>query len=494
MALSKTKYCKALQCKKWLWLLEHHPLEEEENSVFDTGKEVGELAKNLLGPHIDVRYNEDLKEMLKDTKSLLLLNNVVITEASFLYESLFCSVDLLKKRGDSFEVYEVKSSTEVKDIYLEDLAYQVYILNHLGYKIDKACIVYINKEYERFGELDLSSLFVISDETSVILAKQGEVEENIKKILEYQKKEEEEDEKIGIHCVKPYPCPYFEYCTKGLKKPNVFDLRGIRDQKKFDWYDRGVISYEDLLKEEIDPKTKQQIEFELKDKEPFIDKEQIIHFMDTLSYPLYFLDFETFQQAIPLYDGIKPYMQIPFQYSLHSIESKDAPLKHTEFLDTSGLDPRRNLALQLVKDIPKDSCVLAYNMRFEKMVIKNLASLYPDLKEDLMRIHDSIKDLMFPFVNRFYYQKEMKGSYSIKQVLPSLFPEDPALDYHNLEQVHNGSEAMNAYQEMNRLGGKEKEDLIHNMLKYCELDTFAMVKIWTFLNEIVLAEKEAAMI
>ena len=130
-------------------------------------------------------------------------------------------------------------------------------------------------------------------------------------------------------------------------------------------------------------------------------------------------------------------------------------------------------------------CTLAYNMSFEKTVIKNLATLYPDLKDHLMNIHDNMKDLMIPFKNRDYYTKEMHGSFSIKYVLPALFPNDPSLDYHNLDLIHNGSEAMNEFANMGKLKKEDQEYLRERLLRYCELDTYAMVKIWEKLKEIV---------
>ena len=159
-------------------------------------------------------------------------------------------------------------------------------------------------------------------------------------------------------------------------------------------------------------------------------------------------------------------------------------LKHKEFLAEAGIDPRRSLAEALVRDIPKDVCTLAYNMSFEKTVIKSLAKNYPDLREHLLNIHDHIKDLMIPFYNRNYYTRSMQGSYSIKYVLPALFPNDPSLNYHNLEEIHNGGEAMNAYATMGDLTKEEQESLRKNLLKYCGLDTYAMVKIYEKLLEV----------
>ena len=486
MYLSKTKYCDAIQCNKMLWLETNKPTMAEvinNQSVLDNGTKVGELARSLFGKHVTIEFDNNLDVMIENTIIALKKMNTVVCEASFDYQNNFCSVDILKKVGNTYEIYEVKSSTEVSDIYLDDISYQYYVLNGLNYNVSKAFIVHLNSGYFRHGELELNKLFVIKDVTDIVLEKQSEVDNKIKEINEYMK-QDEENKKLGLYCFKPYDCPFFKYCSKNLPENNVFNIRNMQNKKKIDLYNDGIISYEELLNADIDKKYKQQIEYELNNLEDYINKDKIKEFLNTLSYPLYFLDFETFQMAIPLYDNISPYMQVPFQYSLHYYEDKNS-LKHKEFLSKEDIDPRRLLAESLIHDIPKDVCVLAYNMSFEKNVIKNLALLYPDLRDNLMNIHDNIKDLMIPFKNRDYYTKDMHGSYSIKYVLPSLYPNDPSLDYHNLDDVHNGSEAMSSFANMGKLSKEEKEKLRHNLLKYCELDTYAMVKIFDKLNEVI---------
>ena len=178
-------------------------------------------------------------------------------------------------------------------------------------------------------------------------------------------------------------------------------------------------------------------------------------------------------------------MQIPFQYSLHYKLDENGNLEHKEFLAEANKDPRRKLAEQLIKDIPENVCVIAYNMMFEKMVIKNLANLYEDLKEHLMNIYDNMYDLMIPFKDRNYYTKEMEGSYSIKYVLPALFPNDESLNYHNLDMIHNGEEAMNMYANLEKYNKEEQQKIRECLLKYCELDTLAMVKIYEKLIETI---------
>jgi hypothetical protein len=487
MNLSKSKYCNGVQCKKMLWLDTYYPSVKgnvSNESVLDNGTEVGELAKGLLGSHIDISFNENLNVMIDDTFKALENDEVVITEASFDYHHCFCSVDLLKKSGNDYAIYEVKSSTEIKDVYLDDISYQYYVLSSLGYSVCNCFLVYIDSNYVRKGDLELDKLFHIEDVTKLVLQKQEEVRKNIQDINQYMEQKTEPICDIGNHCVKPYECPFFAYCTRNLPKNNVFDIRRMSHKKKFELYHSGNYTYEDLLKLDIDAKAKQQIEFELYDKKDYIDKNKIRDFMQTLRYPLYFLDFETYQQSIPKYDYVKPYMQIPFQYSLHYIESENGTLCHKEFLAESDIDPRRALAEQLVQDIPLDVCTVAYNMMFEKMVIKNLAFLYPDLRSHLMNIYDNMKDLMIPFKDRYYYTKDMHGSYSIKYVLPALFPDNPKLNYHNLDMVHNGSEAMNSYATLGILSKEKQEKLRYNLLRYCELDTYAMVMIWECLKNI----------
>ena len=218
-----------------------------------------------------------------------------------------------------------------------------------------------------------------------------------------------------------------------------------------------------------------------------IEPEGIRSFLDGLSYPLYFLDFETFQPIIPPFDHVKPYQQVTFQYSLHIIEREGGNLIHEEFLAPSdGSDPRRALAERLCQDIPMNVCSLAYNKAFECTRIKELASLYPDLSAHLLNIADNIVDLITPFRARHYYVPAMGGSFSIKSVLPALFPDDPSLDYHNLdERVQNGGDAMTIFPQIQHMDPDEAAATREALLRYCELDTLAMVKVWQKLREII---------
>ena len=178
---------------------------------------------------------------------------------------------------------------------------------------------------------------------------------------------------------------------------------------------------------------------------------------------------------MPEFIGLRPYEQIPFQFSIHKDDGK-GNLEHFEFLAEAGADPRYDLALNLIKFIPQDACLLAYNMSFEKRVMRQLAINYPQISSELMSIHDNIKDLMTPFASKSYYHPKMQGSYSIKYVLPALVPEFESA-YKDLNLIHHGGEAMA------HMPADEREAYRKALLEYCKLDTLAMVKVLEKLRE-----------
>lgn len=490
MQLSKSQYCSAVQCPKMLWLKKNQPdlLDDSgtNQAVLSAGIEVGKLTRGIFGEYTNVTFNSNQGELLRDTARLIDDNTPVITEATFSWNGLICRVDILKNLGHRIvEIYEVKSSTDIKDIYVDDLSFQRYILTELGYRVTKACVVYINNKYVRQGQIDLEQLFVIRDMTEEVEAAHDDVEHFIDWLKKYMSNESEPSDEIGMHCFTPYECDFFAYCTRKLPQSNVFNLARVKKSKMFQCYRDGLVSFSDLYRAGIFSSGQAlQIEHELSTLPPHIEKSPIRDFVDSLSYPLYFLDFESFNPAIPLYDNSHPYEQIVFQYSLHIMEAEGGDLQHREFLAYPGKDPRRELAENLCKDIPLNACTVAYNMTFEKTRLKELASLFPDLSDHLMNIFSHMRDLMIPFQKKQYYVKAMEGSYSIKYVLPALFPNDPTLDYHNLEGVHNGSEASATFQRMAEMDKKELDEYRGHLLKYCGLDTFAMVKIWEKLREV----------
>ncbi len=491
--LSKSKYCKSIQCNKILWMDKYKSevaIPTSRDSVLKNGTEVGELARNLFGDYTNIEFNKDLNIMVAKTRKLLKNKPNIITEASFNYDNNFCSVDILKNNLDGMEIYEVKSSTEVQDIYLDDASYQYFVLSNLGLNVKKVCIVYINNQYIRGKKLEIEKLFNIEDITDIAKSKQDEIRKNIEitnKYMNEHDKNNEPKEDIGMKCLKPYKCEFWEYCTRNLPRPNVFDIGGgMHNSKKFEKYYEGKISFKDLQNEDLNPKFLEQIDFELNNLKPKIEKEAIKELMDSLKYPLYFIDYETYQLAIPEIEGTRPYQQLPFQYSLHIIKEKGAPIEHKEFLaEIDDPDYIRHFAESMIKDMPENGSVIIYNKSFEPARNNEIARMYPDLKDEMDRINSNIVDFLEPFKQRKYYTKEMHGSASIKAVLPALYPDDPELDYHNLPVVHNGEEASEAFLNLKNKSKKEQKEIRHGLLVYCELDTLAMIKLWERFKEII---------
>lgn len=490
--LSKSSYCKCVQCQKILWLERYGPEIERERSetVFERGRQVGELAKGLFGDYEDVAFDKDINVRIEKTRDLLENGAGVITEASFNYDNNFCSVDILKNGPDGVEIYEVKSSTKIKDVYIDDISYQHFVLSNLGLNVKRDCIVNINKKYVRGKELDIDELFNIEDVTETVLEKQDEIKSNIDAINSFMQEhggDNEPETILGENCFSPYSCDFWDYCTRDLPKPNVFDLSGMQTRSKFKKYNEGKVSFEDLQNEDMNRKYLEQIDFELNDRQPKIDREAIADLLDSLKYPLYFIDYEACQYAIPKYEGTRPYQQIPFQYSLHIIPEKGADLEHKEFLanhDDENLI--RSFAESMVENLPEDGSVIVYNRTFEEShVNKKLAEMFPDLRGEIERINSNIVDLMVPFKHRNYYAKEMEGSYSIKKVLPALYPDDPELDYNELSLVHRGDEASDAFVALEDKSPEERQEIRKALLRYCRLDTLAMVRIWERFNQAV---------
>ena len=484
-SLSKSQFIRGLQCHKSLWLYKNQPNLRKEpdaglQALFDEGSYVGELAQRLFPGGETVLFEEGtFEEKITKTKNLIESGVKTIYEATFKYDDVLVMVDILNKGRGGWEIYEVKSSTGVKAVHEEDVAIQYYVLSGSGIKVKKASLVHINNQYARKGDIDVKQLFTIDDLTKATKVKQDFVKAELAKIRKALKKGEPEID-IGPHCSDPYDCEFQGHCWQHIPDSSIFDISRLAGEKKWALYNDGIIKFEDLPENyKLNSKQSIQVEAELTGKD-FIDKEAIKEFISTIHYPLFFLDFETFNPAVPPFDGIRPYQKIPFQYSIHYQKRKGGKVYHEEFLAEEGTDPRKMLAQGLAEIIPAGSCVLAYNRGFEKGVIRELSDQFPKLKKKLVAIHDSILDLMTPFQNKAIYKKEMNGSYSIKAVLPALVPE---LSYADME-INQGGQASSIYATLHLVEDKIARKKIRNdLLEYCKLDTLAMVRILKRLAE-----------
>ena len=492
MNLSKSLYTRGIQCPKSLWLKKYNPNvltppDDSKQAIFENGNKIGKIACKLFPHGKEIPYEgTSFEEKIELTKKYLNKGIKNIYEATFSYQNILVMIDILHINKDSScEINEVKSSTEVKEINLHDAAIQFYVLNGLGYDVNRVNIVHVNNQYIRGKELEINKLLVSVDVTEEIKEFQKGIPYYLNTFKSFlDDKENEPNIDIGAHCKKPYECDAFEYCWKqqrNIPEYSIFNIFSIGSKKQIKLYEEGIVDI-DSIPNDFPLTDNQAKSVNLhKSNKPYIEQEALSEFLDTLTYPIYHLDFETFQQVIPEWEGIKPYMQIPFQYSLH-IQHKDGTLEHKEFLAKESTDPRYELARKLVNDIPKYVTVLTYNMQFEKNVIKDLANSFPGISFKLMAIHDNIKDLMPLFKNKDYYEPSMQGSYSIKKVLPALVPK-MSQAYKKLDLIHHGGEAMQIFAKLSNMTNEDKEQAKKALLEYCKLDTLAMVKILNKLEQ-----------
>lgn len=486
--LSKSQYIRGLQCHKSLWLYKNRPEliqkpTTQEASLFATGNTVGDLACQLFPNGVEVKFNsKDFEGMIQQTKALINQGVEVIYEATFKERGVFAMADILVKNGSKWDVYEVKASTTVKESHRDDATVQCYALSNV-LDLNRIAIVHINNQYERQGALDVNELFTIQDVTESVLERLAEVPQRLK-AMEQMIKRPELIVDIGPHCSTPYDCDFRKQCWQDIPNPSVFNLYRMSSAKKFELYQSGVLSYEQIPPtQKLSKVQKIQVDAALSG-DILINRPIINDFLKTVEYPIHFFDFETFQNAIPRFNGQKPYAQMPFQYSLHILH-QDGRLEHAEFLGDEHTDPREQLAKQMIKAFLPTGSIVAYNQSFEKRVIKELAQSFPEKAEALTRINERFVDLIVPFRHLGYYHPDFNGSFSIKSVLPAMFPNEPELDYKQLG-IQDGGEAMDTFANLYLLKDKTQRDKIRqDLLAYCHLDTLAMVKIYEKLLALV---------
>lgn len=475
-----------MQCPKALYLQKNppdfeFPPQPDLEARFRAGHEVGILAQQLFPGGTEVPFEGlSVPEQVEQTRQLIESGAKVIYEASFEYDGIFVKVDILVRDGDAWQIHEVKMSTSVKEVNLNDVAIQFYVLGQCGLLISGAYLVHINNQYVRQGEIDVRQLFASQDVLEEAVTRQSGLTQLIDGLrVSLQGDEPQID--IGPHCSDPYDCDFVPYCWQHIPENSIFDLRG-NGVKKWSLYEQGTICFDQIPLEMLNKNQRHQVEATLNQQDS-IDRQAVTAFLDTLWYPLYHLDFETFNVAIPKFDGTRPYQQVPFQFSLHVQQEAGAEPEHYEYLAAPDVDPRRELVEQLLALIPEDGCVLTYNQTFEKGVLRNLAELFPDLADAINKRVENVRDLMVPFRRRDVYRWQMRGSYSIKEVLPAMVPE---LSYSGME-VADGMAAMQAYHDMCALeAGAEFDRLRTAMLEYCRLDTLAMVRILGELDRTII--------
>ena len=483
--LTKSDYIMGVQCLRWLWINKNDKekipaLTELDKARFEEGYMIEECAKSLFADLVDLskfKFDEQIEKTKEYTEK-----RVPLFQASFLHKDLYSRGDvLLPVEDDKWDIIEIKSSTKVKKIHLEDLAFQKYVYEKSGLKIRKCFVLHVNKEYVKQGEINPKELLM-----------QTEVTENVEAIEEVESRAANMLEVINGQCPDfqiddlltiEYENIAKDEFMKSLPENNIFEFVRILKKKTVSLYKEGIIKMTDVPNWfKLNDKQKIQ-KYVAQNGRRHLDKKQIKEFLDNLQYPIYYFDFETISSAIPRFDNSKPYQQIPFQFSLHIQDKPNGDLKHISFLAKGKEDPRPALIRALKDNIGVKGDILVYNQRFEKRVLQELAEFFPEHKELIENnLIPRLRDLMEIFDKVYFYDQKQRGSVSIKKTLP-LFSD---LEYDGME-INKGDLASFEFSRVtyNNVSEEDRQKVRDALEKYCCLDTLAEVEIVKALGEIV---------
>ncbi len=480
--LSKSKLLSSLQCPKRLWLEIHRPelieFSAADERGFSIGHSVGEVARQLEPGGVLIGSDNNLAQALAETRTKLEAGAKVLFEPTFEHKGVLIRADVLTVERGGVRINEVKASTEVKDYHFNDAAIQAWVIEQWGLKVNSIAIQHINNSFVYPGEGNYEGLFarVPVDREIRPLVKQVP-----KWVAEARGTLSGPEPKIemGKQCEDPFSCPFMSHC-ESLAPQTEFPLtllpnagrtipgliaEGCRDLKDIP---------EGRLKSETQERVRQAHVNGTVDFDPAVKK-----LMREFDYPRAFLDFETINFAVPIWKGVRPYQQIAFQWSLH-VEGPRSRTQHREFLDLSGNLPAEPFMRTLLEALPDEGPILAYNAGFEKRCLAELGGLLPARKRAIERIQARLVDL-HPITRRHYYHPDMKGSWSLKAVLPTI---PGGKDYSDLEEVQEGGEAQSAYAEAIAPGTipERKVALERALLEYCKRDTDALIILSRFLQ------------
>ncbi len=382
-----------------------------------------------------------------------------------------------KARGKpSWHMVEVKSSTSVKDYHRDDVAVQAFVARSAGVPLATIALAHIDSSWVYPGNKDYRGLLKENDLTEEAFARAEEVKDWIAQAQDIAAKASEPDVGTGDHCNSPFECGFYAYCSRNDPKPEypVHWLPRFSSAKRNELAEQGVYDLRHVSDDWLNG-TQQRVKEHTLANTVYFDAAGAAADLAPYGNPAYFLDFESIQFAVPIWTGTRPYHQICFQFSLHTLDA-EGRLKHTEFLDLSGSDPSEAFANALITACRKRGPVFVYNAGFEKARISELAERFPDLAEQLLAINERVVDLL-PIARSRYYHPSQQGSWSIKKVLPAAVPE---LCHDDLEGVQDGGMAMDAFLEAIHPATNEdrKTQIERQLLAYCKLDTYAMVRLW----------------
>lgn len=477
--ISKSKFLWGNQCRKLLWVAyndkERIPEPDAaQQAIFDQGHEVGALAKLLYPGGIEVGADStDFEQVLHNSLEAAKARKPLF-EAGFVYNGGLARVDILNPVAkDAWDIIEVKSATEVKDVNLIDLAFQAFVFNGTGLNIRRCFIMHVDRNFVRRGAVDPKKFFKLVDVTKKVSHQSREIEPQLDEMFSMIRRKQEPDIRIGPHCSDPYPCPLQNKCWSFLPTSSVFDLY-YGGKKCWRLLQDGVVNLKDIP-EDVDLTERQTIQRKVAlTGQPHIDRKALAQFLKRLRYPVGYLDFETFSTAIPLFDGLSPWQQVPFQFSLHRQAAPGATPEHHSFLADGRVDPRPEFLKRLRNSISDKGTVVVYNEKFEKAMLDRLAEAFPENAGWIVNVKRRVVDLLRPFQSFHYYHPEQNGSASIKSVLPVL----TGRSYADLE-IREGGQASLEFLRVHfgDVLEAERQKVRGQLERYCGQDTEGMVWI-----------------
>lgn len=483
LRLSKSQFVSGLQCPKMLWWMVHEPdapelaADDDLQVNFERGRRVGELARTFVpgGVLIDLPHHE-VERRVAATAKAIADGARAVYEASFLEDGVFVAVDILERRRDGFVLVEVKSTLDVKEEHLPDVAVQTHVVRCAGLTVKRAEVMHLNRECRH---PDLSNLFVRENVTSLIRSALRAVPKQAGELLSTLASPLPEVA-IGPHCTAPYACPFIERCWPPIPNHHVSTLYRIRATKVEKLVADGYETLFDLPRRFAASATARRQIRSVQTGKVIVER-GLRRALAPLAPPIAFLDLETVNPAIPVWPGCRPYEQVPVQFSCHVLKP-DGLEHHTWLADGPG-DPREGLARALIAACASARAVLAFNAPFEQRCIDGLVEVLPNLKAELVALSRRIRDLL-PIVRDHVYDPDFEGSFSIKKVLPALVPK---LGYDDLE-IQDGGSASAALETLllgaDALTAAQRRSVRRDLLRYCERDTLGMVRLFERLSEL----------
>jgi predicted RecB family nuclease len=481
MRISKSKFVAGGQCLKRLYWQVHEPElaaqpDAATEAIIEQGREVGVLARNLFPGGIEVRSDGGLDKAIRATRELVANPDIsAIFEGVFEHQNVLVKVDILhRRRGDGrWRLVEVKSTADLKDHHVEDVAIQYRVVSRSGIDLASACLAHVNRNYVRDGAIDPKRFFKVRNLTRRVERLQTKLTFQLRSEFAVLNMPNAPDIAPGRHCTDPITCEFFDQCNEPLPVDHIRVLPRIHANAVEELEEMGVESVRDLPEHFELTEIQRRAADSMRTGVPWYDIDGLNAALAGLKYPILFMDFETVNRAIPPFSGMHPYDHLCFQYSVHLVRQPGASPEHFEFLSTDANDPRREFISSLCSVLGDSGSIVVYSS-FEQQRLSDLAAWLPEYAERINSIQARLFDLL-PIVREHTYHPAYAGSYSIKSVLPALVPE---MSYEGME-VSNGRDAGLAWESLvqGSLDFCERDRVEKALLNYCGQDTLALVRL-----------------